>query len=248
MEEQATAKSRLSAWGALALFVVTFIAIYLGVHGIRDYLQPLFHPQTLREKAAYQICGSLVLDWLELFGMLAILRWRGLTLADLGWRKRSPFAAWLFALVLVAVYAGYASFGFLKNSPMLTDWSAFRVLSALSVGITAGFCEETLFRGFVMREAQAGGAPVWLQILLSGLLFGLAHVGWGSLGGTAFNPGAAIGSAISTGVLGLVLAGIYVAGRRSLMPVVAAHTAIDMIIEPWLVLFALSGGFAQMGH
>jgi len=105
-----------------------------------------------------------------------------------------------------------------------------------------------MFRGFVMREAEAGGAPVWLQVVLSGLLFGLAHAGWGAIGGTSFNLGAAIGSTVSTGMLGLVLAGIYVAGRRSLMPVIAAHAAIDMIIEPWLILFALSGGFAHMGH
>jgi len=88
MAGQAATASRLSAWGTLVLFVVVFIAIFLGVHWIRDHLLPAFHPQTLREKAAYQICGSLALDWIELLGMLAILRWRGLTLADLGWRKR----------------------------------------------------------------------------------------------------------------------------------------------------------------
>jgi membrane protease YdiL (CAAX protease family) len=241
-------KSKLSAWATLLLFIAVFVGIYLAVHWLRDVLTPLFHPQTLHEKAVFQICGSVALDWLELLGMLAILRLSGRTLSDLGWRRPSTFGAWVFAACVVVIYAGYAAFGLLKGSAMLTDWSAFRVLSALSVGITAGFCEEALFRGFVISEAKNGGAPVWLQIVLSGLLFGLAHVGWGGMGGAHFDIGSAIGSAISTGVLGAVLAGVYIVGKRSLMPVVAAHAAIDMIIEPWLIMFALSGGFAHMGH
>jgi hypothetical protein len=45
-----------------------------------------------------------------------------------------------------------------------------------------------------------------------------------------------------------MLAIAYAVGRRSLMPVVAAHAVIDMIIEPWLMLFAVSGGFQHLAH
>jgi hypothetical protein len=41
--------------------------------------------------------------------------------------------------------------------------------------------------------------------------------------------------------LGLVFAAIYHFGKRSLAPVIAGHAVIDLIIEPALILWVLSG-------
>ena len=57
-----------------------------------------------------------------------------------------------------------------------------------------------------------------------------------------------IGAAVSTAILGLMLAIVYAVGRRSLMPVVVAHGAIDTAIEPWLLLFAINGGFEHLSR
>jgi hypothetical protein len=56
---------------------------------------------------------------------------------------------------------------------------------------------------------------------------------------------ALVGSVTSTFVLGALLASIYLLSRRSLLPVIVAHVGIDLLIEPWLILYALSGGFAR---
>ena len=72
---------------------------------------------------------------------------------------------------------------------------------------------------------------------------------WGGAGTSGhFELGSMIGAMLATAYLGLMLAITYALGRRSLMPVVAAHAAIDMIIEPWLMLFAVSGGFQHLAH
>ncbi len=54
----------------------------------------------------------------------------------------------------------------------------FHLAAPLVTGITAGFCEEVLFRAFLMTEfAQAGYGRV-MQVLMPGLAFGLSPAGY----------------------------------------------------------------------
>jgi membrane protease YdiL (CAAX protease family) len=243
-----TKNSKLAAWLTLLAFLVAFAAVYAAVKYVQALLMPHIPLEGPREIAAFRGASGVVLVWAELGATLLVMRLRGQTLADLGWWKSSSIWGWLAAFVAVVVYAGFALMGpMLKGAPLLTDWSAFRIAMALGIGISAGICEETMFRGFVMRQARDGGAPVVIQVLLSTLFFGLAHLGWGGAGGR-FDLPSMIGAMISTSILGLMLAIAYAVGRRSLIPVVAAHAAIDIIIEPWLMLFAVSGGFQRLTH
>jgi hypothetical protein len=74
--------------------------------------------------------------------------------------------------------------------------------------------------------------------VLSGIFFGLAHGGWLlAKGGFKF----ALPAILSTAVLGAFLAGLYIMGGRNLGPCIFAHAAINIIIEPWLMLSAISG-------
>jgi membrane protease YdiL (CAAX protease family) len=91
-----------------------------------------------------------------------------------------------------------------------------------------------------MTQARDAGLPVALQVILSAVLFGLAHVGWGGLTGH-LEIWPMIAAMAATMILGALLAVAYLASRRSLMPVIAGHAAIDMAIEPWLLLFMVSG-------
>lgn len=245
MSEVAARPARISAWGQLGLYIVVFAAIYAVVHAAQSAARPHFDLSTPRAMAAFRGAFAIALDWLEVIAMIVLLRLMGRGLSDIGWARRAPVRGWVAAIVAAALYLGFAFSGpILRGAPILTDWSVFRIAMALGIAITAGFCEEAIFRGFVMSRARDGGAPVWLQILLSAVLFGLAHGGWGSMGGK-FEVGAMIGAMIATTILGVLLAGAYVLSRRSLVPVVAAHALIDMVIEPWLILFALTGGFVH---
>jgi membrane protease YdiL (CAAX protease family) len=232
---------RIGPVTALLLGFPAVAVVYLLVQALRVGLFSAVTTRGLREVVMLRAGTSLVLDWLMFAAILFILRLRGQSLRDIGWAKPSPFVGWLAALAAAILYTAFTAMGpALKQAPMLTDWSAFRVGTAVAIGITAGICEESVFRGFVMAQARDAGVPAWLQVILSALLFGLAHLGWGGLTGHfQFWPMAAAMTA--TFLLGLLLALVYLASRRSLMPAVAAHAAIDMVIEPWLLLFMAGG-------
>jgi uncharacterized protein len=85
------------------------------------------------------------------------------------------------------------------------------------VGLTAGICEEWLYRGFFLAvvAALAPGLPTVALVLVLAAAFGLAHAYQGVSGIT------------TTGVLGGVLAGVYVATGSLLLPVLL-HAAIDL--------------------
>jgi uncharacterized protein len=85
------------------------------------------------------------------------------------------------------------------------------------VGVTAGVCEEWLYRGFFLAVvvALAPGLPAVVLVLVAAAAFGLAHAYQGTTG------------ILTTGVLGGVLAGVYLATGSLLLPVLL-HAAIDL--------------------
>jgi hypothetical protein len=87
----------------------------------------------------------------------------------------------------------------------------FRTFAALS--ITAGVCEEFLYRGFLIA-LLAAFMPAWLGAVVSAVFFGFAHSYQGTKG------------ILSTGTTGLVM-GLLCMWAGSLLPVVLLHAVID---------------------
>jgi uncharacterized protein len=85
------------------------------------------------------------------------------------------------------------------------------------VGVTAGVCEEWLYRGFFLAvvAAVAGGAPTGVLVAVAAVAFGLAHAYQGAVG------------IVTTGVLGGVMAAVYLETGSLLLPVLL-HVAIDL--------------------
>jgi membrane protease YdiL (CAAX protease family) len=85
------------------------------------------------------------------------------------------------------------------------------------VGITAGVCEEWLYRGFFLAvvAALAGGLPTGVLVVVAALAFGLAHAyqGWAGV--------------LTTGLLGGVMAALYLQTGSLLLPVLL-HALIDL--------------------
>jgi membrane protease YdiL (CAAX protease family) len=82
------------------------------------------------------------------------------------------------------------------------------------LSLTAGICEEFLYRGLLMT-LLAAAFGMWPAILISSLVFGLGHAYQGPLG------------VLRTGFVGLVLA-LVVALTGSLFVAMIAHVAIDL--------------------
>jgi membrane protease YdiL (CAAX protease family) len=103
--------------------------------------------------------------------------------------------------------------------------------TALVVGLGAGFCEEIMFRGFMMTELAEAGYGRLLQVLVSGVLFGCLHVGMlrvGVAGGLAV--------IIPTAVLGIIYSLVYLTARRSLMPSIVSHFINDAVVIPLIFM------------
>jgi uncharacterized protein len=85
------------------------------------------------------------------------------------------------------------------------------------VGVTAGVCEEWLYRGFFLAVVAAltGGLPDGVLVLVAAVAFGVAHA----------YPGRA-GVAL-TGLLGGVMAALYLQTGSLLLPVLL-HAVIDL--------------------
>jgi membrane protease YdiL (CAAX protease family) len=105
--------------------------------------------------------------------------------------------------------------------------------------VVAGFVEETLFRGFLINELRRSGFGTAAQVILSSVCYGAVHAAWGLTSG-AFTLQLVGGAVIGTTVFGFGCAAVYLLSRRSLMPVILSHGLIDLAIEPWLFMVAVS--------
>jgi membrane protease YdiL (CAAX protease family) len=94
--------------------------------------------------------------------------------------------------------------------------STIELLPFFALAITAGLCEEFLYRGFTIAVLTRLGSPGWLAVLISSIFFGLAHLYQGR------------GGFVSTMVIG----GVLGTGRivyDSLVPVIFWHSAVDVV-------------------
>jgi hypothetical protein len=152
-----------------------------------------------------------------------------------GFRSGTAFA-WLGAAVVTIAYVVHA----VRSLPVIgrhfLDLTALKLL-AIPFAIVTGAFEELFFRKSLMDWAAHHGVSVVGQILASAAVFGIAHGVWGLFGR---QWRVAMGATLATGVLGALLGVVYVIGGRQLAPCVWAHTAINLALEPWLVLAAVS--------
>lgn len=158
---------------------------------------------------------------------------------NLGFERQSfaPPLAWVLAMVVAIAYIYYTMrvipFVFAKQSEI----SLLKLLGILAA-LIGGIVEEVFFRRWLMDMLLAKGVGLILQIIISGVAFGLAHTAWILFKGDIKFTFPAI---LSTSILGILLAIIYLAGGRNLGPCIFAHVLINLIIEPWLMLSSVSG-------
>jgi uncharacterized protein len=179
---------------------------------------------------------------LIMFSPLAMsLFWHPIPLfQNLGFERESiaPPIAWILATIIAIAYVLYT----MKAIPLVLakqrEISLFKLLGILSA-LVGGIVEEVFFRRWTMDMFMKGGFNPILQVIISGVAFGLAHTSWTLLTKRDFKVTLLV--IISTSILGIFLAIIYLAGGRNLGPCIFAHVLINIVIEPWLMLSAVSG-------
>jgi membrane protease YdiL (CAAX protease family) len=173
---------------------------------------------------------TIAFQWL----LMGVVAWRalarGLTAWQLGLGAHLT-AGWIFLSLLGAGVLGAFQWFNLRRVSRMTgpvpDFMRklaerllpdkpleFAPYSALA--ITAGVCEEFLYRGFAMAALSRAGIASWAVVVITSLLFGLAHSYQGKSG------------IAGTTLMGLVL-GAFRVFSQSLLPVMTWHSVVDLV-------------------
>jgi len=130
------------------------------------------------------------------------------------------FTLYLFVLVPVVTYFTQQPIDYSQLDQFRSNLAAIVGLILFS-WISAGFGEEILFRGYLMRQFTKffgnGIISIVLNIILFGILFGWIHMYQG------------ISGQIVTGILGVLLATTFHIRKNDLWFNVAVHGFFDMI-------------------
>jgi hypothetical protein len=94
--------------------------------------------------------------------------------------------------------------------------SMWELLLFMGVAVTAGICEEIMFRGYLQQQLIYWTRSTVIGVVLSAVIFAFGHLYQGAF------------LASQVGLLGLML-GILAAWRKSLRPGMIAHGAQDVI-------------------
>jgi membrane protease YdiL (CAAX protease family) len=215
-------------WDFWFIFIV--LGILLPLRGKMRLKKLLALPRIDRRERLSLYASTIAFQWTA----AAIVAWRssarGLTLDQQGLVVHGPLR------ILIAAIVGAATLGSLQwlnlrrmgRSPgragefmrtlaqRILPQSTAELIPYFGLAVTAGICEEFLYRGFAMSALTRAGLAPWAVVLLSSVLFGLAHLYQGR------------GGLLSTLVIGAVFGTARIA-YDGIIPVMFWHFAIDAV-------------------
>ena len=95
----------------------------------------------------------------------------------------TAFLFWIVVLIALAVLQLILHFSGVESAKPLLPQNWMEVAVFVSLAVTAGFCEEFVFRGYLQRQFLAWTGTTWMAIALQAIVFGSAHLyqGWRSV-------------------------------------------------------------------
>jgi CAAX protease family protein len=214
-------------WDFWLIFIV--LGVILPWRG-RARLRKLLAIQSVSTTERLSLYASTIaFQW----AMVAVVAWRarshGFTAADLGLVIEGKWRVLLAGIVGGAVLAVLQCLNFRRMGRLppasrgllqplaerIFPQSRLEMLPFFALALTAGICEEFLYRGFAISAFLRAGLSISKAVLISSVLFGLAHVYQG------------YGGALGTMLLG----GLFAAARmnyHSVVPVIIWHSAVDL--------------------
>ena len=209
----------------LILFVLGVVVPWRGRIRLRQLLA-LPHVGTRERMALY--LSTILFQWLA----VTIAGWRawahGFSWAELGLGKPGPsliIGGFVGSGMLAGLQwlnlrrmgkAGARAQNLRALGERILPRTRTELVSFSALAVTAGVCEEFLYRGFAVAAFSRTGLPGWVVVLITAVLFGLAHLYQGR------------GGLFGTMILGTLFGAIRIA-YTSLVPVMLSHAAIDMV-------------------
>lgn len=146
---------------------------------------------------------------------------------------QAAWPAWIAAAAIAAAYIGASAWSLPYIASRLWDVTALKLL-AIPFALATGAFEEIFFRRMLMNlMARPLHQEVMVQVIVSAVVFGFVHAIWGAF---ARSWNAVVVPMLWTSALGLGLALTYLLGGRDVAPCVWSHIAINLCIEPWLLI------------
>jgi membrane protease YdiL (CAAX protease family) len=236
-------KALLSSWDAWLLTLILVVLVptvgYLRFRRLQTHTGPVIPIRTKLGFYAKNVCGQ----WILVAAMLLVARRHGLSAADVGERlgnARLTFAVMFGLLAILAVVAVIILLRFRRASPEALTAAVGRLRKIMPtfgpemaafalVSLTAGVCEELLYRGWLVNLLRAATGSVWVAIVVGAAVFGIGHAYQGAK------------AMLRTGFVGLQLAYLFVA-VDSLIPGQVLHAAFDLVMS-----FALATAVSRLG-
>jgi membrane protease YdiL (CAAX protease family) len=232
--EMPRTQSKLRAWSTAV--GVTLLGGLLGGVGcfvlLGNYLLRQVEAQRLDlfRAAVWWEVGFTVAMAVILAAIVAWQRAHGASLQELGWGRPTTPLALALAVLLGAAFLAGNYFGARRLLPDVDVLELNWVRVALApLGVFLAAAEETMMRGFFMTQLERARVSGWLQIVASGACSASYH---------ALQNPTPLGF-IPSFILFSLHAGLYVLGKRSLTPVVVAHSIYHVFGEPYLLMMAL---------
>jgi hypothetical protein len=227
METEVQSQSRSDAlrsvaapWHTAVVLIATFLLAYRG-HLRAEAMRAIDHPDRIQ-----LYLTTMLFEWLMLGLVLAGLWLRGsspLTVLGERWHSVREFFrdVGIGLLFLTATIAVTSTFGAHdragdRATQFLLPQTTGEIALWVAVSITAGVCEEAVYRGYLQRQFASLAKSVPAGIILSGLVFGAAHSYQG------------LRRASMIGLMG-IMAGILAYWRRSVRPGMIAHVLQDLL-------------------
>jgi uncharacterized protein len=231
-------------WDFLLIFL--FLSVVIPWRGYTRLKKLLALPSVDTKEKLTLYAATIAFQWV----LVGVVAWRslarGLTIQELGLGSQNWLrivATGLFGAIFIGglQWLNLRRIGKMEgeapellrklaNRLLPVNLREYSVYSALA--ITAGVCEEFVYRGFAISAFSKVGLPLWLVVIISSILFGLAHAYQGR------------GGIVSTGIFGVLLA-IGRLGFGSLVPVMMWHAGLDLaagIAAPKYLLKQAPGG------
>jgi uncharacterized protein len=221
--------SRLSSRPLIApaWHTIVFITIFVGLSVVGGFFQHAVkqHPQAAVQSgnAVQRYLSVLILEWLLVLYVRMGVHKRGVRLRDLvGGRWATPkqvikdiaLGAGLWVLWL-GLMNPHILGGGTNAAQGLLPQGILASLAWIPLALSAGFCEELAFRGYLQKQFQAIAGSTALAVLFQAIVFGVGHLYEG------------VGAATRITLFG-VLFGLLAVWRKSLRPGMVAHAWSDI--------------------
>ena len=146
--------------------------------------------QAFHQHHVSQYLATLAWEWILAALVIWGIRMRGVPLRQLlgerrpAWRHwKDDFvlatAFWVASMIILVAVGALFKIAHLSTPQralaQLAPQNGLELLLWILLSISAGICEELTFRGYLLQQFASIGRKLWIGVVISSLLFGVAH-------------------------------------------------------------------------